>query len=106
MVEAKTNQSKTNLKENAGCALGFGAMTASLLVIGWQAYVWLKTGHWPNIPLASAIAPVFSGSDFWIWFVAPHSWQGLHGIVKFLFELPLFLWLMACSALAFHALLP
>ncbi|MGD0301211.1 MAG: hypothetical protein ABSE86_29390 [Bryobacteraceae bacterium] len=105
MAQAKANQQGMTGKEGAGCALGCGGMAIAAVVIGWQAYVWLRTGHWPNLSLATAIAPIISGTYFWTWFVTPDAWLGLHTVIKFLFDLPLFLWIVAVAALAIRLLL-
>jgi hypothetical protein len=89
----------------AGAVLGLGGLAVAVLVVCWQGYMWLKTGHWPHLTLISALTPVISGTDFSAWLVAPQSWYGLHSATRFLFDLPLFLWIVAFAALALHTLL-
>lgn len=87
-------------RANAGCALFFGGSAVAALVAMWQGYMWLKTGHWPNLTLASTIAPLISGTDFFAWLAAPKSWFGLHSVAKSLLDLPLFFWIFVVGGLA------
>jgi len=64
-------------RETAGCVLGLGGLAAAALVVAWQAYIWLKSGHWPNVTMTATIAPLISGTDFSSWLGAPQSWYGL-----------------------------
>jgi hypothetical protein len=81
---------------------GFGL---ALLVLAGQLYGWLKTGRWPKISLSTILVPISSGSDFHEWLVAPQSWYGLHAVVQFLTDLPLFVWIVCCTAIVIFTLL-
>jgi hypothetical protein len=87
-----------DLRALAGCLLGPGGMALALLLIGWQCYAWLKTGHWPHLTMATVAVPLVSGSDFSAWLVAPRSWFGLHTVVRFMLGLPLWLWIIYCAS--------
>jgi hypothetical protein len=63
------------------------------VVVGYQILGWLKTGHWRGIALADWIGR--NQSPLWQWIYEPHSWYGLHVIVKFsIFDLPVWFWLV------------
>jgi hypothetical protein len=73
--------------------------------IAWQTYMWLKTGHWPYLTMATIAVPLVCGSHFYEWLAAPQSWLGLHSVVKPLFfELPLWTWIALCASGAIFAL--
>ena len=77
-------------RELAAVLLGGGGMALAILVLAWQTYMWLKTGHWPYLTMATIAVPLVCGSHFYEWLAAPQSWLGLHSVVKPLFfELPL-----------------
>jgi hypothetical protein len=78
-----------------GCLFAVVGALSILAVPAYQAIVWLQSGHWPPLTLATIIA--FSGqTEFGRWLVKPDSWYGLHKIVKLLiFDVPLFCWLCA-----------
>jgi hypothetical protein len=97
MAQAKGTNGKRAL---AGCVLGVGGVALAALVLAWQSYVWLETGHWPHITLGTVAVPIISGSDFSAWLADPRSWYGLHNVVRFLFDLPLWAWLCGCSGVA------
>ncbi len=82
----------------AAVLLGGGGIALAALVVTWQFYMWLKTGHWPDLTMASVALPLISGSDFSAWLAAPQSWIGLHSLIKFLINLPVWTWLCFCSA--------
>jgi len=83
----------------AGC-LGIGLISAALILVpAGQAFIWLKTGHWPSLTLANVIAPLLNRNAFGNWLTAPHSWFGLHNLVnKMVYEWPLFLWIFGLWA--------
>jgi hypothetical protein len=85
-------------KTLAGCALFFGGMALAALVVAWQFYMWLKTGHWPHLTMASVFRSFVSGTDVSEWMTSPRSGYGLHKAVNFLFELSLWLWLVFCAS--------
>jgi hypothetical protein len=66
-----------------------------LLTIGYDVFVWLKTGEWMNTPFYSVF----------IWlnidpFTPVHniSWQGIKKILLWFLEMPLFLMFMILGA--------
>ena len=66
-----------------GCWIAaiFCFTVVALLILGWQAYTWLKTGVWPLLPVAAV--------PDWIGLARPEiSWMGLQRILD---------WLLACS---------
>jgi hypothetical protein len=73
-----------------------GSILSCPLVVGYQALGWLKTGQWQGIALADCSVPALRlHGALPNWVAEPHSWYGLHVIVKFLlFGLPLWLWLV------------
>ncbi len=57
-------------------------------LVGWQALVWLQTGDWPAMPLASYGLP-WIGSHFGFeeltsWGSYPQTWTGAHRILDWL----------------------
>ncbi len=82
-----------------GCLLGFVGWAAVFGILGWQGYVWLKTGHLPQLTLYSVLLPALSGTEFGNWLANPQSWYGLRVVVKFLMDGPLFLWVMVAASI-------
>ncbi len=89
----------------AGCLLGPGGMAVAVLLLAWQFYLWLKTGHWPYLTMTTVTLPLVSGSDFSAWLAAPQSWYGLHSVVRFMLDLPLWIWIIYCASGATFLLL-
>ena len=63
---------------------------ATLVVLGWHAVVWLKTGLWPPLSLADALVSLGAREPV-------TSWQGLQAILEWL---PLWLALLVLGGLA------
>jgi len=82
----------------AALVLGGGSLVLAALVTIGQLYVWLKTGHWPELTLATVVLPISSGSNFSLWLANPTSWFGLHSVVKVLMDFPLWVWIVACAS--------
>jgi hypothetical protein len=95
MVQAKETSDTRAL---IAVLLGGGGMALAAVVLAWQFYTWLKTGHWPYLSMTTLTAPLVSGSEFSEWLAAPQSWHGLHTIVKFLLDLPLWGWIVSCAS--------
>jgi hypothetical protein len=51
---------------------------ASLALIGFQVYVWLRSGIWPQISVLDGMKYVSSND----WLVNPTDWTGLHSILS------------------------
>jgi len=67
-----------------------GCFLACPVIVGRQVLGWLETGHWQRFALADwVVGNQPPPNDLWQWIYDPHSWYGLHVIVKFLaFDLP------------------
>jgi hypothetical protein len=78
--------------------LGLGGLIAAIVVVTGQVLVWLKTGHWPDISLATFIVPATEGSPFAAWLSRPESWYGMHSVVKALVVIPVWMWIVPCAA--------
>lgn len=79
---------------------------AALLVLGilggfsillWQTWSWLKSGVWPKLTLGTLLMSTVHGTDFDLWLTHPNSWYGLHTLVAYLVQLPLWIWAVACG---------
>jgi hypothetical protein len=98
MSQAKETSGSDDTRELVSTVIGAGGVLVAALVVIWQAYVWLKTGQWPQLTLVTLTGPFISGSVFAKWLVAPHSWYGLHAVVKSLyFGCPLWVWIVFAS---------
>jgi hypothetical protein len=94
MAEAKETGCSRTI---AAVLLGIGGVGLALSILAWQSYVWLKTGEWPDLTMATVFLPRVSSSDFYLWFIEPKSWYGLHVVVKFLLDFPLWAWSLFLS---------
>ncbi|NIO40931.1 MAG: hypothetical protein GTO41_12575 [Burkholderiales bacterium] len=75
------------------------AILASIGILGWQGLEWLKTGQWRTLTLITTLAS--SGVE---WASSPHSWIGIHNLLR---EVPLTVavfWLCMIPALLFMLL--
>lgn len=56
--------------------------------VGWQGLVWLQTGDWPAMPLASYGLPWiglhFGYEELLTWGVYPQTWLGVHKLLDWL----------------------
>ena len=61
---------------------GFGLMLVALLSVLLQVYIWLWSGEWLNLSLASILA-IFTKSlpTASAWASSPSSWIGLHRLL-------------------------
>jgi len=80
----------------SGCVVMAAGFLGAILVLLYQAFEWLRTGHWPSLTMTT-LAPSFLSGDLDAWFVDPKSWYGLHAIIKLCFDEPLWLWIIGCS---------
>ena len=72
--------------------LGIGAVVVggllSIGIIGWQVLVWLQSGDWNPLPLASFGIKMAAGSfgnvELRNWAINPNSWIGLHRFLDWL----------------------
>ena len=57
-------------------------------LVGWQAYVWLQSGNWPSMPLASYGLPWIGSrlgfDELTSWGSYPQTWTGAHKILDLL----------------------
>jgi hypothetical protein len=83
----------------AGMFLRFVGLALVVLVLIGQVFPWLKSGFWPEMTFGTVVRPVVAQSGFYTWLVAPQSWFGLHSLIRFVWDFPLWLWLV-CSAVA------
>ena len=65
-------------------------MLPSLAVLGWQAYSWLRTGHWTALPIAKAF-------EYLEWPIPATTWGGLQKIIDWIFDIPLSLTLFVLA---------
>ena len=67
--------------------LGVLAMMSGVGAIGYQAIIWLKSGHWDVITLLATIAR-FLPSKFLHWLIAPSDWIGANEVIRFILSSP------------------
>ncbi len=57
-------------------------------LVGWQSYVWLQSGDWPSMPLASYGLPWIGSrlgfEELTSWGSYPQTWTGAHKILDWL----------------------
>ena len=57
-------------------------------LVGWQAYVWLQSGDWPSMPVASYGLPWLGShlgfEELTSWGSYPQTWTGAHRILDWL----------------------
>jgi len=68
--------------------------------------MWLQNGQWPGWSLLTVVLPLTSGSEFSNWLTNPSSWLGLHVIVHWALDLPLWLWGFVAAGLGMKLLEP
>lgn len=68
--------------------LGVLAMMGGVGAIGYQAIIWLKSGHWDVVTLLATIAR-FLPSKFLHWLIAPSDWIGANEVIRFILSSPL-----------------
>ena len=83
---------------------GLGGYVVAAVVVAGQVIVWLRTGHWPTLTLGTLLIPMSLHTAFGEWLAAPKSWYGLHSIVGSLVDIPLWIWVVTCSAGVIFAL--
>jgi hypothetical protein len=73
-----------------------GYILSCPVILGYQVFGWLQTGHFQSIALADwLLRNGLPQNDTWRWIAEPDSWYGLHKLVRFLlFDLPVWVWLM------------
>lgn len=100
-----TNLKKTShVRQRVAIFVGIGGLTLAALVLIGQLYVWFKTGHWPDLSLATLVAPIISGSKLSAWLDNPQSWYVLHLAITILIGLPLWVWILCCATVAMFVL--
>jgi hypothetical protein len=87
-------------KTLAGCLVVFGCFGGTVLIVLGEAFMWLKTGHWPQLTVATFLLPAVEGTPIGSWLSSPQSWYGLHDTVKILIDLPIWAWTTVVGAAA------
>ena len=65
-------------------AFSFLSLMGAMCILGYQSYIWLRTGSWKNITLSSVID---IQSIHWI--ANPDSWHGVHKTIMLFLDLGL-----------------
>jgi hypothetical protein len=78
-----------------------GGVVLTVLALIGQVYPWLKTGYWPDMTIGPIARPIVADSGFYKWYIGPDSWYGLHTLVRFVWDLPLLVWIICCAVATF-----
>ena len=70
---------------------------AGILVLGFQVFVWLRSGEWLSIPLGIVMIGLDQNGALALWLSSPGSWYGLHEALMWILNLPLSLVLIGSS---------
>jgi hypothetical protein len=65
--------------EEWGGLIGALFVFAAVLVLGYQCFVFLRSGEWPSYTLLTVLAHFGYQWSYW-----PQSWFGLHAILGFI----------------------
>jgi hypothetical protein len=89
------NGSKPLLKafSIAGAVVGYGALSAFLVLVGWQSYRWFRDGEWTHVGMSEGLriglqhCCVNDGDTGRLaallqWLDAPVDWLGMHKVVE------------------------
>lgn len=79
--------------------VGFGLVLASVAAWVFQAYWFLRYGHWTSLDITRLLAEVGDPPGLRLWAMAPATWIGLHKILSWI-PVPIFVgglgvWIMA-----------
>jgi len=78
-----------------GGFLGFGTgIVLGLLVFGYQAYSYLRTGEWLELSALDALKSVSPETWSWLWY--PRDWVGVNDLLQ---SLPLSLFVLLVATL-------
>lgn len=91
----------------AGAVVGYGALGAFVVLVGWQSYRWFRDGEWTHVGMSDGLriglqhCCVNDGDTGRLaalvhWLDAPVDWLGMHKVVE---VLPASLALFAVSIL-------
>lgn len=77
---------RSNVIEGWVGLLGTLSILAGAITLCYQLYLWLKLGHWISIPLSA----LFMSFDINYSLLTNTKWLGLHKILVWIFDLPVF----------------
>lgn len=87
-MQSKKDNSSTSVGSVTDSLWAAGTLLG-LAVVGYQVFAWLKSGVWPPLTVSTVVLPLARGSGFAGWYANPTGWYGVHRVMEFLLNLPL-----------------
>lgn len=77
-TKGQPNETSNFFGEMLGYILIAAPFIASTAIVGFQVYIWLRSGSWPKISVLDGLKYLSNNQ----WLVHPTDWTGLHSMLS------------------------